>query len=96
VPGICLARSNANQPDLVIDLAYANGLAGEHGADRPWLEHGKLPQQLVGLLVGCPATVVEAIEATVLVSVIDTVASDPGDTELTAQRCRLLPKYRYV
>jgi len=90
---------------------------GVYGADRRWLDHGELPQQLVadlpgapgrvlfldpkerafdlkgqlvGLSVGRPATVVESVQATVLVSVIDLVASDSGNTELTAQRCHLL------
>lgn len=49
-----------------------------------------LEGQLVGLSVRRPTAVVEAIQTAVFVTVVDLVAGDAGDTELTAQGCHLL------
>jgi hypothetical protein len=71
---------------LVADLQSPGGvftLDAEDGA----LD---LVGQAVGLPVGCPAAVVERIQAAFLVAVEDLVASDPGDAELAAQRSHFL------
>jgi hypothetical protein len=42
------------------------------------------------MAIGPTRAVVETIEATGLVALIDLVAGDSGDSELAAQRCHLL------
>jgi hypothetical protein len=44
----------------------------------------------VGLSIRRSAAIVEVIEAAVFVTVIDLVACDSGNTEITAQRCHPL------
>ena len=50
-----------------------------------------LERQLVGMALGPPAAVSQPIQAAVLVAIEDLVARFPGDIELPAQRCHLLP-----
>ncbi len=49
-----------------------------------------LERKLIGLTIGTPAPVHEAVQATVPVPLKYLVTGDPRDTELTAQRRHLL------
>ena len=50
-----------------------------------------LKGQLVGLAIGPPASVIEAIKAAFLIAIVDFIARHPGDPELPAQGGHLLP-----
>ena len=52
-----------------------------------------LEGQLIGMAIRATATILQAIEATILVSAEDFVTCGSGDTELAAQSCKLCLRY---
>jgi len=92
-------RPYAHKPDLVLELSDAYGEAGVGGREvAPGIallldaedRSLDLAGQAIGLPVGSPAMVIQAVKAAVLVAVEGLVAGNSADAELPAKRRHLL------